>query len=85
MFWRAAVLMVVVALSGAPALVSAQRAVASETSRPDAIVPFKIHVADAVLTDLKQRLARTRFPGEIDGSGWDYGTNLAYLRELVTY
>ena len=51
----------------------------------DSIVPFKIHVADSVLTDLKQRLARTRFPGEIAGSDWDYGTNLAYLKELVTY
>jgi pimeloyl-ACP methyl ester carboxylesterase len=51
----------------------------------EAIVPFKIQVADSVLTDLKQRLARTRFPGEITGSDWDYGTNLAYLKELVTY
>jgi epoxide hydrolase len=49
------------------------------------IAPFKIAVPDAVLTDLKERLARTRFPSEIEGSGWDYGTNLAYLRELVTY
>ncbi|HVQ11976.1 MAG TPA: epoxide hydrolase [Vicinamibacterales bacterium] len=51
----------------------------------NAIVPFKIHVDDSVLTDLKQRLARTRFPGEIANSDWDYGTNLAYLKELVTY
>jgi pimeloyl-ACP methyl ester carboxylesterase len=51
----------------------------------NAIVPFKIHVDNAVLTDLKQRLARTRFPGEIANSDWDYGTNLAYLKELVTY
>ena len=50
-----------------------------------AIVPFKIAVPDAVLTDLKDRLARTRFPSQIEGSGWDYGTNLSYLRELVTY
>jgi microsomal epoxide hydrolase len=50
-----------------------------------AIVPFKIAVPDAVLADLKDRLARTRFPSEIEGSGWDYGTNLSYLRELVTY
>jgi epoxide hydrolase len=48
------------------------------------IVPFKIAVPDAVLADLKDRLARTRFPSEIEGSGWDYGTNLSYLRELVT-
>ena len=51
----------------------------------DAVVGFKIHVPDAALTDLKQRLARTRFPGEIAGSNWDYGTNLAYVKELVTY
>jgi len=51
----------------------------------DAIKPFRIHVDDAVLTDLKQRLGRTRFPGEITNSDWDYGTNLAYLKELVTY
>ena len=47
--------------------------------------PFKIHVDDSVLTDLRQRLARTRFPGEINTSSWDYGTNLAYLKNLVSY
>ena len=51
----------------------------------DAITPFRINVPGATLRDLKERLAKTRFPSEIDQSGWDYGTNLAYLRELVTY
>jgi pimeloyl-ACP methyl ester carboxylesterase len=51
----------------------------------ESISAFTIGVPDAVLADLKERLARTRFPGEIAGSGWDYGTNLGYLRELVTY
>lgn len=51
----------------------------------DAIVPFKIHVSDEVLRDLKERLARTRFPDAIAGSGWDYGTDLGYLKELVAY
>src|SRR5262249_13531007 len=46
---------------------------------------FRIDVPDAVLTDLRERLARTRLPDEIPGSGWTYGTNLAYLHELVTY
>src|SRR5262244_3414558 len=49
------------------------------------ISPFRIDVPDAVLTDLRERLARTRLPDEIPGSGWTYGTNLAYLHELVTY
>jgi pimeloyl-ACP methyl ester carboxylesterase len=60
-------------------------AVVRAQSKDTAIVPFKIAVPDAVLSDLKNRLARTRFPSEIEGSGWTYGTNLAYLRELVTY
>jgi len=47
--------------------------------------PFRIAVSDAVLGDLRERLARTRFPDEIPGSGWGYGTSLAYLRGLVTY
>lgn len=49
------------------------------------IDPFRIAVPDAVLADLRERLARTRFPDEIPGSGWGYGTELAYLRELVAY
>ncbi len=49
------------------------------------IEPFRIAVSDAVLTDLRERLARTRFPDELDDAGWTYGTNLAYLRELVAY
>jgi epoxide hydrolase len=72
------------AIGARTADVAAQRA-ASGTVSPDAVVPFKIQVAEATLADLKQRLARTRFPGEITGSEWDYGTNLAYLKELVTY
>ena len=49
------------------------------------VEPFRIAVPDAVLADLRERLARTRFPDEIPGSGWTYGMNLVYLRELVGY
>ena len=49
------------------------------------IEPFRIAVADSVLTDLKERLGRTRFPDEIPGSGWGYGSELAYVRGLVAY
>ena len=49
------------------------------------VVPFKIQVPNAVLTDLKQRLSRARFADELPDAGWDYGTNLAYLKSLVEY
>jgi pimeloyl-ACP methyl ester carboxylesterase len=38
-----------------------------------------------VLADLKRRLAQGRFADELSGAGWDYGTNLAYLKSLVEY
>lgn len=47
--------------------------------------PFTINIPQAELDDLADRLARTRWPDEIEGAGWDYGTNRAYLQELVGY
>ncbi len=47
--------------------------------------PFTIHVPDDVLDDLRRRLGHTRFPDAIPGSGWDYGSNLEYLKALVHY
>jgi epoxide hydrolase len=49
------------------------------------IEPFQVAVAEPVLTDLRERLARTRWPDQIAGTGWDYGTDLDYLRELCGY
>jgi microsomal epoxide hydrolase len=49
------------------------------------IRPFRVEVPDAVLEDLRERLARTRWPDEIPNSGWGYGTNLAYLQELCDH
>src|SRR5258708_40309205 len=69
----------------AAAFLVPNRAGLSAQGTSDAIVPFTIAVPDAVLADLKDRLARTRFPDEIEGSGWEYGTNLSYMRELITY
>src|SRR5262245_23283477 len=46
---------------------------------------FEIRVDDAVLEDLRGRLARTRFPDQIDGTGWEYGVPIDYLRGLVEY
>jgi pimeloyl-ACP methyl ester carboxylesterase len=63
----------------------AQRPTDPATASRPAIVPFKIHVSDSVLTDLKRRLAQSRFADEFPDAGWDYGTNLAYLKSLVDY
>jgi pimeloyl-ACP methyl ester carboxylesterase len=49
------------------------------------MTPFTIAVPDQVLDDLRDRLLRTRWPAEVEGVGWDRGTDPAYLRELVAY
>ena len=66
-------------------LVVGPRLEAQRGADGDAIVPFRIDVPDSVLTDLKERLARTRYPDEIEGAGWDYGTNLSFMKSLVSY
>ena len=47
------------------------------------IQPFKVNIPQATLDDLHERLARTRWPDEVEEAGWDYGTNLTYLKSLV--
>ena len=46
---------------------------------------FSLHVADAAIADLRQRLSRTRFPDQPPGEPWAYGTDLAYMRSLVEH
>jgi pimeloyl-ACP methyl ester carboxylesterase len=45
--------------------------------------PFLIDVEDGVLDDLRSRIRRTRWPDEVSGAAWDYGTNLRELRRLA--
>jgi pimeloyl-ACP methyl ester carboxylesterase len=46
---------------------------------------FRISVSDEALRDLKERISRTRWPDEIPNAGWDYGTSLAFLQDLLAY
>jgi pimeloyl-ACP methyl ester carboxylesterase len=50
-----------------------------------AIKKFNINVRQEVLNDLSTRLKNTRWTEEPEGSGWSYGTNSNYLKELVDY
>lgn len=59
--------------------------VLSQSLDDSAIAPFEIHIPDAEINDLRTRLANARLPAQIPGTGWEYGTNAAYLKELVEY
>lgn len=47
--------------------------------------PFRIEVPQTVLDDLRERLARTRWPDQAPGAPWAYGADLAYVKELCAY
>ena len=47
--------------------------------------PFTLRIPDADIADLRDRLARSRFPDQAPGEPWAYGTDVAYLRGLVEY
>src|SRR5262249_46743116 len=63
------------------------RPIREEDSSMSRMVPqsFKIAVPDDVLIDLRARLANARWPDEMPDSGWRYGSDLAYIQELVAY
>ncbi len=49
------------------------------------IRPFEIHVDQTALDDLGARLRYPRWPDQIDGAAWRYGTNREYLQRLTAY
>jgi microsomal epoxide hydrolase len=51
---------------------------------PD-IKPFEVRISDPEIDDLKSRLSRTRWPDQIDGTDWEYGTNLDFLVDFCRY
>jgi len=49
------------------------------------IRPFRVDLPEAVLEDLRARLARTRLPDEPPLEPWSTGTSVEYLRGLLAY
>lgn len=49
------------------------------------IEPFRVDVPQAVLDDLHDRLARTRWTADFANDAWSYGANVGYVRELAEH
>ena|SRR5437870_603508 len=47
--------------------------------------PYTVNIPKMVLDDLRERIARTRWPDEISGTGWEYGTDLKFMMDLIEY
>src|SRR5947209_1987011 len=56
-----------------------------EAMMTGAIKPFRIAVSDDILTDLKSRLARTRWPEEELVDDWSQGAPLKWIQEICGY
>jgi pimeloyl-ACP methyl ester carboxylesterase len=54
-------------------------------SDPTAIRPFRVNVPESELTDLRRRIAATRFPGKDPGGDPAPGLPLATLQKLAQY
>jgi pimeloyl-ACP methyl ester carboxylesterase len=49
------------------------------------IQPFRVHVGDEVLDDLRRRLRATRWPDAETVDDWSQGIPLAYVQEVCAY
>jgi pimeloyl-ACP methyl ester carboxylesterase len=49
------------------------------------LTPFTVEVPEEILADLRDRLGRTRFIDDFEGSEWTYGVSRSYLRSLCEY
>ena len=47
--------------------------------------PFQVAVPDADIDLLQKKLAFVRFPDELEGAGWDYGSPLADMKRLTAH
>jgi pimeloyl-ACP methyl ester carboxylesterase len=58
----------------------------SSNDRSDAdILSFRVDIPQPAIDDLRDRLARTRWPEELAGVGWSRGVPLGYLQGLAQY
>ncbi|PCH40344.1 alpha/beta-hydrolase [Wolfiporia cocos MD-104 SS10] len=64
-------------------MANSDRTDASSTTLLGPEEPFEVHVSDAALELLQQKLGVTRLPDEIEEAGWDYGAPLADIRRLL--
>lgn len=49
------------------------------------LIPFNVSADQSQLDDLKDRLKNTRWPGEGESAGWNFGTSEVYLKALTDY
>jgi pimeloyl-ACP methyl ester carboxylesterase len=62
-----------------------QTILAAESKSSDAITPFHVHISQAVISDLRKRIAATRWPDMETVADQSQGVKLAKLKKLLNY
>ncbi len=57
----------------------------AETMKAATIKPFKVHIPDRVLEDLRRRLAKAKWPDQLPGTTWEHGADIGAIRQLADY
>jgi hypothetical protein len=69
-----------------PTRVQQDHAMTTPTPAPsDLVRPFRVAISDSEIADLKQRLARTRWPDPETVPDWSQGVRVENAKSLVTY
>jgi epoxide hydrolase len=73
-------------LQHSPATVQENKAMTASTPAAATLIrPFTVAIPDSEIEDLKQRLARTRWPNPETVSDWSQGVRLMHAKSLVSY
>ena len=56
-----------------------------QTAQAPAVLPFKAHIPDEVLVELRRRLAQTKWPDQLPGTTWEHGADIGTMRKLAEY
>lgn len=67
-------------MKGKQSSVKSQKGFAMSDTEAPKIRRFFIEVSKKDIDDLKHRLKLTRYPDQLAGAGWDYGTELTFLK-----
>jgi pimeloyl-ACP methyl ester carboxylesterase len=82
---RRAVLGALIGAAAAPLAAQATNAGKSSAETPSGLRPFRIAVPQADIDRILRRLRDTRWPDRIEATGWEYGANWNYMKELADY
>lgn len=51
----------------------------------NAVVPYEISIPEPDIEDLAARLAKSRLPDQLNSISWEYGSDLSFMQEVLSY